>query len=103
MTPPEIRRSCTDEATPTVTTLKEVEVALIFRVYSLVFWIPSVASAALLMLSWGELRRPLLHLVWFAAALLLQAGSGMFSPVWVAGLLPQTGLATYLAIRWKVA
>ena len=92
-----------DRSATNVTTLKGVEVALMFRVYLLVFWIPSVASAALLMVSWGELRRPLLHLVWFAAALLLQAGSGVFSPPWVAGLLPQTGLATYLAIRWRVA
>jgi len=78
-------------------------VALIFRAYLFVFWIPSVASAALLMVSWDELRRPLLHLAWFTAALLLQAGSGTFSPLWAAGLLPQTGLAIYLAIRWRVS
>jgi hypothetical protein len=78
-------------------------VVLIYKAYVLIFWIPAVASAALLMVCWDELRRPLLHLVWFATALILQAGWGVFSPPWVAGMVPQTGLAIYLAIRWKLA
>lgn len=74
---------------------------LAFRIYPLIFWIPPLVSGILLLVLWEELGRRLLPLAWFAAALLLQAAGGTYSPLWVGGLLLQTVLAIYLGIRWK--
>jgi len=74
-----------------------------FRVYLLIFWIPAVASLVLISVSWGESSRPYLQLLWFAVAVVLQIIGGIFSPVWVVGLVLQAVLAVYLAIRWRLS
>jgi hypothetical protein len=75
---------------------------LLFNIYLVVFWIPAVASGIFCFLSWEEIRRPLLCLVWFVVALLLQATGTTFSLMWIAGLLLQAVLAIYLWIQRRL-
>ena len=74
------------------------------QIYFLIFWIPAVVSGAGLWLAWsgGYLRRPMLFLLWFVAALLLQLVAARFSPGWAIGLFLQAILAVYLTIRRKL-
>lgn len=75
------------------------------RIWSLMFWIPLLASAAAdwFALTNGLIARPLPLLLWFLAALLLQFASASFSMAWTAGLVAQTALAIYLSIRLKLS
>jgi hypothetical protein len=74
------------------------------QIYFLIFWIPAVASAVGLLISLrtGLLRRPGLQVICFAAALICQVVGGLFSPLWAIGLVLQTVLAIYLAIKIKL-
>ena len=76
----------------------------IFRVWTLMFWVPAVASAVAgcSALGHGIMARPLPHVLWFLTALLLQSASGLFSAAWIAGLVAQSALAIYLSIRLKL-
>ena len=76
----------------------------IFRTWTLMFWIPLIASAAAgcLALRSGILVRPVPLVLWFLAALLLQFASGLFSVAWTVGLVAQSALAIYLSIRLKL-
>ena len=74
-------------------------------VYRLAFMIPAIAAAASLLLAWnsGMLRRPLVVIVWFLLALLLQTFGALFSPAWAIGLVLQVALAIYLIIKMRTS
>lgn len=74
------------------------------RIYFLIFWIPAVASAVMLLAAWRTdmLRRPLAAWMWFAAAVLLQFQASLMSPLWAVALVGQVVLALYLAIRFRL-
>ena len=76
----------------------------IFRTWTLMFWVPLIASAAtgLFALGRGLLQRPVPLVLWFLTALLLQSASGPFSMAWTIGLVAQSALAIYLSIRLKL-
>ena len=75
-----------------------------FRIWTFMFWVPLIASAATgwFALGSGILARPVPLVLWFLTALLLQFASGPFSMAWTAGLLAQSALAIYLSIRLKL-
>jgi hypothetical protein len=75
------------------------------QAYSLIFWIPALASAVMLLAAGplGLLTRPGLLVLWFGLALLLQAMAGPFSPLWAVGLVLQVILGIYMAIQIKLA
>jgi hypothetical protein len=79
-------------------------VAWMVRIWTLMFWLPPIASAAAgwFALSGGFLARPVPLVLWFLAALLLQVASELFSLAWSVGLLAQSALAIYLSIRLKL-
>jgi hypothetical protein len=76
----------------------------IFHIWTLMFWIPLVASVAAgwVALGSGILARPIPLVLWCLTALLLQFASGLFSVPWIAGLVAQSALAIYLSIRLKL-
>ena len=78
--------------------------AWLFRTWTLMFWIPAVASAAmgLFALGNGTLVRPAPLVLWFLASLLLQFASQPLSIAWTVGLVAQTALAIYVSIRLKL-
>lgn len=78
--------------------------AWVFRIWTLMFWLPVVASAALgwCALGSGILVRPVPLALWFLAALLLQLASEPLSVAWTVGLVAQSALAIYLSIRLKL-
>lgn len=78
--------------------------AWLFRTWTLMFWVPVVASAATgwLALSSGILVRPIPVALWFLTAFVLQGASELFSMVWIVGLVAQSALAVYLSIRLKL-
>ena len=74
------------------------------RTYFQLFWVPAIASAALLALLWvqdGLSGRASLFLAsWFVLALAAQyLGT---SGVWVAGLTLQTALAIFLLLKHQL-
>ena len=75
-----------------------------FRIYLLIFWIPTIASAFMLLTTWrsGLVARPGRLFIWFIVALTLQFAAGLFSPAWAIGLALQSILAVYLAIQLKL-
>ena len=83
---------------------RRVGVEWIFRTWTLMFWVPSIASAAT---GWfavgrGLLPRPAPLVLWFLTALLLQFASRPFSMIWTIGLVAQSALAIYLSVRLKL-
>ncbi len=74
-------------------------------IWFMIFWIPPIASAVLLVASWrmGELPpRQLLFLAsWCLVAALLQFRGGS-TALWVSGLVLQVALGVYLSVRWKL-
>ena len=76
----------------------------IFRTWTLMFWVPLIASAATgwFALGRGLLARPVPLVLWFLTALLLQFASEPFSTAWTIGLVAQSALAIYLSIRLKL-
>jgi hypothetical protein len=79
-------------------------VELIVRIWTFVFWIPTLASvvAGWLALGSGIVARPVPLVLWFLTALLLQFASGLLSAAWTVGLVAQSGLAIYLSVRLKL-
>lgn len=75
-----------------------------FRTWTLMFWVPLIASTATgwLALARGLVARPVPLVLWFLTALLLQLASGPLSVVWTIGLVAQSALAIYLSIRLKL-
>jgi len=73
-------------------------------VYFLIFWIPSLASVVMFVISWrsGLLKRPVLVVVLSAFAFCCQSYGYLFSPLWAIGLVLQTIIAVFLAIRIRV-
>jgi hypothetical protein len=73
------------------------------RTYFQLFWVPAIASAALMALLWAqdELsgRAPLFLVSWFLLALAAQCLGTIASVVWVVGLALQTILATCLLLK----
>ncbi|MET0225773.1 MAG: hypothetical protein ABW187_04965 [Dokdonella sp.] len=70
---------------------------------SILFWLPAIASASLMILLDGSLgAQPRLVSLWFAAALLAQVFCAVYSAGWVAGILLQAVLALYLLLRMKL-
>lgn len=79
-------------------------VAWLFRIWTLMFWLPVAASAAIgwFALGSGILVRPVPLALWFVTALLFQFASEPFSMAWTVGLVAQSTLAIYLSIRLKL-
>lgn len=69
------------------------------------FLLPAIASVVLFVLLWrgGLLARPGLVAAGCAGGVCLQFLSSMFSPMWVAGLLVNVGMAVYLSLRLKMS
>lgn len=76
----------------------------IFRIWTYLFWIPTLASAVAgcLAVASGIVARPVPPVLWFVTAVLLQSTSGLLSVAWTIGLVAQTGLAIYLSLRLKL-
>ena len=73
------------------------------RTYFQLFWLPAIASAALMALLWaqdGLSERAALFLAsWFLLALAAQYLGTTASVIWVAGLALQTALAVFLLLK----
>ena len=72
--------------------------------YFQLFWVPAIASAALMAILWAQYglsgRAPLFLASWFLLALAAQyLGT---SGVWVAGLALQTALAIFLLLKHQL-
>jgi len=71
------------------------------KTYFQLFWVPAIASAALITLSWAQdglsERQRLFLPGWFLLALAAQYLGA--SSVWVAGLALQTALAIFLLLK----
>ena len=78
--------------------------ALLFDIWTLMFWIPALVSAGTGWFAFenGLLVRPIPTALWFMTALLLQFATPPLSMAWTAGVVAQTALATYLSIRAKL-
>jgi len=76
------------------------------KTYFQLFWVPAIASAALMTLLWAqdELsgRTPLFLAGWFLLALGAQYLGTMTSVLWVVGLVLQTVLATFLLLKHRL-
>ncbi|HEX7796970.1 MAG TPA: hypothetical protein VF456_21555 [Vicinamibacterales bacterium] len=74
------------------------------KTYFQLFWVPAIASAALLALRWAEdglsERTPLFLASWFLLALAAQYFGT--ASVWVAGLALQTALAIFLLLKHQL-
>ena len=77
------------------------------KTYFQLFWVPAIASAALLTLLWahdGLSRRALLFLAsWFLLALAAQYLGTPTSMWWVAGVASQTALAVFLLLKHQLS
>ena len=75
------------------------------KTYLQLFWVPAVASAALMALLWAQDglsgRTPLFLSSWFLLALAAQY-LGTTTSVWIAGLALQTALAVFLLLKHQV-
>ena len=75
------------------------------RTYFQLFWVPAIASAALMALLWAQSllgRAPLFFVSWFVLALAAQYLGTTTSVVWVAGLTSQTVLAVFLLLKHQL-
>jgi hypothetical protein len=74
--------------------------------YFQLFWVPAVASAALMVLFWAQNglsgRTPALLAIWFLVALAAQYLGTTSGVVWVAGLALQTALAVFLLLKHQL-
>jgi hypothetical protein len=68
------------------------------------FLVPPVASVLLFVLLWWAnlLAHPVRTGICVVGGVLVQFLAPTFSPVWVAGLLANVGMAVYLTIRLKL-
>ena len=76
------------------------------KTYFQLFWVPAIASAALMAFLWaqGALsgRAPLLLAGWFLLALAAQYLGTIAGVVWVVGLASQTALAAFLLVKHQL-
>jgi hypothetical protein len=76
------------------------------KTYFQLFWVPAIASAALMALLWaqeGLSGRARLFLVsWFLLALAAQYLGTITSVLWVVGLALQTTLAMFLLLKHRL-
>jgi hypothetical protein len=76
------------------------------KTYFQLFWVPAIASAALLALRWAQDglsgRTPWCLAAWFLVALAAQYLGMMASVTWGVGLALQTALATYLLLKHRL-
>ena len=76
------------------------------RTYFQLFWVPAIASAALMALLWAQDglsgRAPLFLGSWFLLALSAQYFGTIPSVTWVVGLALQTALATLLLLKHRL-
>lgn len=72
--------------------------------YVTIFWLPTIASAVMLLIARnsGLLTNMRTLVIWFALALICQIIGQTFSPIWVIGLVLQAALAVYMAIKIKL-
>jgi hypothetical protein len=73
------------------------------KTYFQLFWVPAIASAALMALLWAQDglsgRARLFLASWFLLALAAQYLGTIASIVWVVGLALQTALAIFLLLK----
>ena len=71
----------------------------------LVFFVPALASAILLWITWSTelLARPWISVAWFLVAFVVQFWSMAYTPVWAAGIALQVALGVRLPILWRLA
>ena len=76
------------------------------KIYFQLFWVPAMASAALMALLWAqdELsgRGPLFVGSWFLLALAAQCLGTLTGVLWVVGLALQTALAMFLLLKHRL-
>jgi hypothetical protein len=76
------------------------------KAYFQLFWVPAIASAALMTLLWAQDglsgRAPLVLASWFLLALAAQYLGPMASALWVVGLALQTTLAMFLLLKHRL-
>jgi hypothetical protein len=76
------------------------------KTYFQLFWVPAIASAALMALLWAQDalsgREPLFLAGWFLVALVAQYLGTTASVAWVAGLALQTTLAIFLLLKNQI-
>jgi hypothetical protein len=75
------------------------------RTYFQLFWVPAVASAALMALLWardGLSGQPLFLASWFLLAVAAQYFGTTTSVLWVVGLALQTALAIFLLLKHQL-
>jgi hypothetical protein len=76
------------------------------KTYFQLFWLPAVASAALMVFLWTQDglfgRTPLFLAGWFLVALAAQYLATTTSAMWLAGLALQTALAIFLLLKHQL-
>jgi hypothetical protein len=76
------------------------------KIYFQLFWVPAIASAALMALLWAQDglsgRAPLSLGSWFLLALVAQYLGTAASVIWIAGLASQTALAVFLLLKYQL-
>ena len=76
------------------------------KTYFQLFWVPAIASAALMALLWAQDglsgRAPWFLGSWFLLALAAQYLGAITSVLWVVGLALQTALATLLLLKHRL-
>ena len=76
------------------------------KTYLQLFWVPAIASAALMALLWAQDglsgRAPWFLASWFLLALAAQCLGTIASLLWVVGLALQTALATLLVLKHRL-
>jgi len=81
--------------------------AMDLKLYFQMFWLPAIASAALMVLLWARDglsgRASLILGSWFVFAAGAQYLGTSTSAVWAAGLVSQTALAIVLLLKYQLA
>jgi len=76
------------------------------RTYFQLFWVPAIASAALMAFLWTQDvlsgRARWLLVSWFLLALAAQYLGAIASILWIVGLALQTALATFLLLKHRL-
>jgi hypothetical protein len=75
------------------------------KTYFQLFWVPAIASAALMALLWAQdalSGRAPLFLGWFLFAFAAQYFGTIASVLWIVGLALQTALAAFLLLKHRL-
>ena len=72
-----------------------------FTLWRTLFWIPPIASSIMLLFSWrsGLIHRSRFLGSLYGVALVCQGLAGLFSPLWVVGLVLQAFVAIWLGLK----